>query len=205
MSLTNNEIIENFWNWLCLQRRGYGGKRFLATVRQLRVHIPLPLLRKDQTYHIFVAGNGFNSKNGLQFNLEGTHFIQFPGRRRYWDRVCPEVHRSDDVAKDDPWFQAFARATDKHELKIEPRIFPAGTDSRYIREIGIPAFGFSPMNFTPVRNPLHVYRHCGHPDWVRKMGNLDQRTLTYFIKGSITVKLTSCLTGLDSAALFMFN
>ena len=25
-----------------------------------------------------------------------------------------------------------------------------GTDSRYLRELGIPAFGFSPMNFTPV-------------------------------------------------------
>jgi hypothetical protein len=54
------------------------------------------------------------------------------------------------VSKEDPWFQAFTRATDKHQLKVEPRIFPAGTDSRYIREIGIPAFGFSPMNFTPV-------------------------------------------------------
>jgi hypothetical protein len=54
------------------------------------------------------------------------------------------------VSKDDPWFQALNRATDKHEIKIDPRIFPAGTDSRYIREIGIPAFGFSPMNFTPV-------------------------------------------------------
>ena len=54
------------------------------------------------------------------------------------------------VSKEDPWFQAFTRATDKHQLKIAPRIFPAGTDSRFIREIGIPAFGFSPMNFTPV-------------------------------------------------------
>jgi len=54
------------------------------------------------------------------------------------------------VSKEDPWFQAFSRATDKHQLKIAPRIFPAGTDSRFIREIGIPAFGFSPMNFTPV-------------------------------------------------------
>ena len=32
-----------------------------------------------------------------------------------------------------------------------------------------------------------------------------QRTLSYFVRGSITVRLTSCLTGLDSAALLMFN
>ena len=28
-----------------------------------------------------------------------------------------------------------------------------------------------------------------------------QRTLTYFVRGNITVRLTSCLTGLDSAVL----
>lgn len=30
------------------------------------------------------------------------------------------------------------------------QIFPAGTDSRYLREVGIPAIGFSPMPNTPV-------------------------------------------------------
>ena len=30
-----------------------------------------------------------------------------------------------------------------------------------------------------------------------KFGNKAQRTLTYFVRGSITVQLTSCLTGLD--------
>lgn len=54
------------------------------------------------------------------------------------------------VAEEDPWYRAFKRASEKHNLKIKPRIFPAGTDSRYIREVGIPAFGFSPMNHTPV-------------------------------------------------------
>lgn len=29
-------------------------------------------------------------------------------------------------------------------------VFPGGTDSRYIRSIGIPAIGFSPMNNTPI-------------------------------------------------------
>ena len=31
------------------------------------------------------------------------------------------------------------------------------------------------------------------------------RTLAYFVSGSITVWLTSCLSGLDSAALLMLN
>lgn len=54
------------------------------------------------------------------------------------------------VSSDDPWFQAFTRGTQAHGLKISPQIFPAGTDSRYLREVGIPALGFSPMNHTPV-------------------------------------------------------
>jgi aminoacylase len=35
-------------------------------------------------------------------------------------------------------------------LKIEPQIFPAATDIRYVRAVGIPALGFSPINNTPV-------------------------------------------------------
>ena len=54
------------------------------------------------------------------------------------------------VAEDDPWYKAFKAATNKHKLTIEPHIFPAGTDSRYIRQVGIPAIGFSPMPNTPV-------------------------------------------------------
>lgn len=30
------------------------------------------------------------------------------------------------------------------------QVFPGGTDSRYVRGVGKPALGFSPMNFTPV-------------------------------------------------------
>lgn len=35
-------------------------------------------------------------------------------------------------------------------LNLRPQIFPGGTDSRYLREIGLPAIGFSPINNTPV-------------------------------------------------------
>ena len=38
----------------------------------------------------------------------------------------------------------------KNNVKLSPLIFPAGTDANYIREVGIPAFGFSPMNHTPI-------------------------------------------------------
>lgn len=36
------------------------------------------------------------------------------------------------------------------DIPFEPQIFPAGTDSRFYRALGIPAFGFSPIRNTPV-------------------------------------------------------
>ena len=50
----------------------------------------------------------------------------------------------------DPWYSALKLAFAKHQLKVKPQIFPAGTDSRFLRELGIPAIGFSPMPNTPV-------------------------------------------------------
>ena len=38
----------------------------------------------------------------------------------------------------------------KSNVKISTLVFPAGTDANYIRETGIPAYGFSPMNHTPI-------------------------------------------------------
>ena len=35
-------------------------------------------------------------------------------------------------------------------LKIEKEIFPAGSDSRFLRAMGIPCLGFSPLNYTPI-------------------------------------------------------
>uniref|UniRef100_A0A7N6BMT5 N-acyl-aliphatic-L-amino acid amidohydrolase n=1 Tax=Anabas testudineus TaxID=64144 RepID=A0A7N6BMT5_ANATE len=35
-------------------------------------------------------------------------------------------------------------------MTLEKEIFPAATDSRFIRAVGIPAIGFSPMNRTPI-------------------------------------------------------
>lgn len=50
-----------------------------------------------------------------------------------------------------PWWGTYKSEFGAMDLKLKVNIFPGGTDSRYIRELGIPAFGFSPMNNTPVR------------------------------------------------------
>ncbi|KAL1782616.1 aminoacylase-1 [Sigmodon hispidus] len=59
----------------------------------------------------------------------------------------PRITHTDDS---NPWWAAFSGACKEMNLTLEPEIFPAATDSRYIRAVGIPALGFSPMNNTPV-------------------------------------------------------
>lgn len=41
-------------------------------------------------------------------------------------------------------------------------MFPGGTDSKYLRSVGIPAIGFSPMNKTPIL--LHDHDECLQAD-----------------------------------------
>jgi len=56
------------------------------------------------------------------------------------------------TATDDtnPWWTAFKLACDSLNMKIRLEIFAAATDSRYLRAVGIPALGFSPMIHTPI-------------------------------------------------------
>ncbi|XP_071983179.1 aminoacylase-1 isoform X2 [Engystomops pustulosus] len=49
-----------------------------------------------------------------------------------------------------PWWKAFSDPCKELGLKLKPEIFPAATDSRYIRTAGFDALGFSPMNNTPI-------------------------------------------------------
>jgi len=48
------------------------------------------------------------------------------------------------------WWDTFRGACDKEGVQLVKSIFPAATDCRYIRQCGIPALGFSPMNRTPI-------------------------------------------------------
>ncbi|KAK0138926.1 Aminoacylase-1A [Merluccius polli] len=50
----------------------------------------------------------------------------------------------------DPWWNAFSTTCKAMNMLLEKEIFPAATDSRFIRAVGIPAVGFSPMNRTPI-------------------------------------------------------
>ncbi|KAG8075941.1 hypothetical protein GUJ93_ZPchr0006g42606 [Zizania palustris] len=50
-----------------------------------------------------------------------------------------------------PWWFLFEEAVKRAGGKLgKPEIFPASTDARYFRRLGLPAFGFSPMANTPI-------------------------------------------------------
>jgi aminoacylase len=47
------------------------------------------------------------------------------------------------------WYRTIAASIGQWGASVRPAIFPAATDSRYLRKVGIPAFGFSPMRNMP--------------------------------------------------------
>jgi len=54
------------------------------------------------------------------------------------------------LTSDNIWWKSFKAAADQLDLKLTTRIFPGRTDAIYLRQVGVAAFGFSPMNNTPV-------------------------------------------------------
>jgi aminoacylase len=49
-----------------------------------------------------------------------------------------------------PWYGVFAESLQKMGYQISPQVFPAATDSRFLRLLGIRALGFSPMRNTEI-------------------------------------------------------
>jgi len=111
-----------------------------------------------------VQHNVVPDKFVLKFDIRitpTTNLKEFEAKLRGWaDEAGPGIEFSyaqkftdqtmTSVAVDDPWWAALTAAFNKHNLNVKPQIFPAGTDSRFLREVGIPAIGFSPMNHHPV-------------------------------------------------------
>ncbi|KAI3418826.1 hypothetical protein GPALN_007926 [Globodera pallida] len=50
----------------------------------------------------------------------------------------------------DPWWAAFSSVLSEEKCAISKEIFIGGTDARHLRQVGIPAIGFSPMINTPI-------------------------------------------------------
>uniref|UniRef100_A0A1W7RJG1 N-acyl-aliphatic-L-amino acid amidohydrolase n=1 Tax=Agkistrodon contortrix contortrix TaxID=8713 RepID=A0A1W7RJG1_AGKCO len=70
--------------------------------------------------------------------------VTYEFQQKYMDQTVTSTEESD------PWWKAFSDTCKDMNMKLKCEIFPAATDSRYIRATGRPAIGFSPMNYTPV-------------------------------------------------------
>ncbi|XP_075039910.1 aminoacylase-1A-like [Mixophyes fleayi] len=72
------------------------------------------------------------------------------------DQVTWEYHlkimeqRMTTPEDNNPWWKAFSDPCKELGMTLKPEIFPASTDSKYIRMAGFDALGFSPMNNTPI-------------------------------------------------------
>jgi aminoacylase len=80
---------------------------------------------------------------------------------RKWLKDCGEKNEMEFIVKEpfcaptktdgsNIFWKEFEGAINDLKLKIKPQVFPAGTDAAYLRGVGVPAIGFSPMNNTPI-------------------------------------------------------
>jgi aminoacylase len=67
-----------------------------------------------------------------------------------------------DIEKPSWWLTSFKKTCEEMKCKLNWTVFPAGTDSRYLRNAGYSAIGFSPMINTPVL--LHDHNEYLHQD-----------------------------------------
>lgn len=64
--------------------------------------------------------------------------------QQFWSNRCTPL------TKDNLWWQGLQEVASEKGIRLEPEIFPAATDSRYVRQAGYDALGISPFRFTPV-------------------------------------------------------
>jgi aminoacylase len=90
-----------------------------------------------------------------EFKLEWTYIGRGHDAKKHALTSCdPQVN---------PWYNVFASAMADMNLTIEPSVFPAATDSRFLRALGVRALGFSPMRSTaatPCEILLHENDEC---------------------------------------------
>ncbi|XP_045769333.1 aminoacylase-1-like [Maniola jurtina] len=116
-----------------------------------------------------IQSNVIPEKLSVTFDLRlalSVNVVEFENMMKQWcseagDGVTYEfLQKADHVAPtrvDDsnPYWVAFKAAVDKLKVPLKVRTFPAGTDSRYIRELGVSALGFFPYRHT--RPALHEH------------------------------------------------
>ncbi|OQS01435.1 aminoacylase, metalloprotease family M20A [Achlya hypogyna] len=82
-----------------------------------------------------------------------------------WSYMVKPLHEHHVTAVDEatnPLCHKFLETCKELGMEIDLDVFPAATDSRFLRQLGVPALGFSPMNNTEVL--LHEHNEMLHKD-----------------------------------------
>ncbi|ETP33608.1 hypothetical protein, variant 2 [Phytophthora nicotianae P10297] len=79
----------------------------------------------------------------------------------WWKNPLHE-HYTTSVDDTNIWWKLFKEGCEDIGILVETEVFPAATDSRFLRQLGIPALGFSPMNKTEIL--LHEHNERLHKD-----------------------------------------
>ncbi|KAG3106506.1 Aminoacylase-1 [Phytophthora idaei] len=79
----------------------------------------------------------------------------------WWKNPLHE-HYTTSVDDTNIWWKLFKEGCEDIGIPLETEVFPAATDSRFLRQLGIPALGFSPMNKTEIL--LHEHNERLHKD-----------------------------------------
>mmetsp|Transcript_25483 Transcript_25483/g.37601 ORF Transcript_25483/g.37601 Transcript_25483/m.37601 type:complete len:439 (+) Transcript_25483:44-1360(+) len=67
-----------------------------------------------------------------------------------------QQHATTATDESNPWWEVFTRClSEQCGVQCKPMVFPAATDSRFLRALGIKAFGFSPIR----RSPILLHEH----------------------------------------------
>jgi len=75
-----------------------------------------------------------------------------------WEFVNPGAQQHATTSTDSSenvWWRVFEDTMTNLGVSLKPEVFPAATDSRFLRAMGIKAFGFSPMR----RSPILLHEH----------------------------------------------
>jgi len=75
-----------------------------------------------------------------------------------WDLDTNKLRQHHTTSTDgtrNPWWLLFNSALSSMGINVQPQIFPAASDSRFLRALGLRAFGFSPIR----RSPILLHEH----------------------------------------------
>jgi aminoacylase len=101
-------------------------------------------------------------QRGDSFNIETRPADSMEGPRLQWEYVknrMQQHHTTSTDATANPWWPVFVGGLGP-SAAVEPLVFPAATDSRFLRAVGIRALGFSPMR----RSPVLLHEHNEYLD-----------------------------------------